>query len=90
MRRIIFSYGDVLKIILQMQWMKLLQASLLFFHFKKADSIIYVPVDSQIVIWDELCVFISSYVLFITYRIPYSPRLLSLCIMSITGHLSKS
>lgn len=46
--------------------MKLLQASLLFFYFKEADSIIYVPVDSQIVIWDELCVFISSYVLFIT------------------------
>jgi len=47
--------------------MKLLQASLLFFHvFEEADSIIYVPVDSQIVIWDELCIFINSCVLFIT------------------------
>lgn len=47
--------------------MKLLQASLLFFHFfKEADSIIYVLVDSQIAIWNELCIFISSHVLFIT------------------------
>lgn len=47
--------------------MKLLQASLLFFHFfKEADSIIYVPVDSQIVIWNELCIFINSCMLFIT------------------------
>ena len=47
--------------------MKLLQASLLSFHvFEEADSIIYVPVDSQIVIWDELCIFINSCVLFIT------------------------
>ena len=47
--------------------MKLLQASLLFVHvFEEADSIIYVPVDSQIVIWDELCIFINSCVLFIS------------------------
>lgn len=47
--------------------MKLLQASLLFPHFfKKADSIICVLVDSQIVIWDELYVFIISCVHFIT------------------------
>lgn len=70
--------------------MKLLQASLLFFHlFEEADSIIYVPVDSQIVIWVELCIFINSCVLFITQRISSSPRLLSLCIMSIAGRLSK-
>lgn len=47
--------------------MKLLQASLLFFHiFKEADNIIYVPVDSQIVTWEELYILISSCVLFIT------------------------
>lgn len=47
--------------------MKLLQASLLFFHFfKEADNIIYVPVDSQIATRDALCILISSCVLFIT------------------------
>lgn len=67
MRRVRFSYGDVLKIILQMQWMKSLQASLLLLHFfKEADDIIYVPVDCQIVIWGELCILISSCVLFTT------------------------
>lgn len=33
--------------------------------FKEADSIIYILADSQIVIWDELCLFIISCVLFI-------------------------
>lgn len=47
--------------------MKLLQASLLFPHFfKEADSIIYVLVDSQIVIWGERSVFIINCVHFIT------------------------
>lgn len=38
----------------------------LFPVFEDAESIIYVPVDSQIVIWDELCIFINSCALFIT------------------------
>lgn len=69
--------------------MKLLQASLLFFHFfKEADNIIYVPVDSQIVTRDALCILISSCVLFITKESLLLPTV-KFIVTSKLGNLSK-